>query len=866
MKNWYKKPITKAIVILAALVTSVAAALALVVVLEFSGTMTPEDTFRTSGNTYEESESFEGLMNSATMEMLEQISLKKELETDGKYDPDRLVDVLEYYEDRTISGENKSGIAYTLEELAEWGRTYEYATESADYETGNVIVCEKPDGTYHYYFMSEFKSLLADGKLKLELDDEGNEQFLYDMENGYYTSGYQSGNLRLKDESGQTVYTDCWTFDGSLAERFAPDGATSILEVLNNNPELNGKLSKIYDWLQVTMSDIAYKVETYQAKGNEWTEGNTNFTYLFVNEDTKQVYTNNSALQNYEKVEKNLEALKGNPKNRYVIIKPKLKDFESNMEVTATEWKSMAELYDTLSSHYIVAAVVDTSYPIQDVFYINAQNYGRYAPELRAAGVILILSVILFLTALVWLTLTAGRKAEDEELHLISFDGWKTELSAASVIIPWLVVSWLVGINWNGLRYTTAYYGVESIYDASYVRSYYETLMITPADICVIVFYMAVTATLFLVGYMSLVRRIKARTLWKNSVLRILVNVAKKCCRFVETAWRNRKVTFRVAMMLGGFILLHWIVLLTGGFGIFLLLMLAAEAVAAYCLIKNAMAVDQIKKGIREIASGNVDYEIPLSGMSGANREMAEMVNDIGNGLQRAVEESMKSERLKTDLITNVSHDIKTPLTSIINYVDLLKRENFDDPKIQGYLDILEAKAQRLKTLTEDVVEASKVSSGNITLEYMDVNLVEMLNQTIGEFSEKMEARSLRVVATFPEEPAVIHVDGRRMWRVLENIFNNTAKYAMPGTRVYADLKINQGKVEFSLKNISENPLNINADELTERFIRGDVSRSTEGSGLGLSIAKSLTEMQGGKFNLYLDGDLFKVMIEFPRV
>ena len=242
---------------------------------------------------------------------------------------------------------------------------------------------------------------------------------------------------------------------------------------------------------------------------------------------------------------------------------------------------------------------------------------------------------------------------------------------------------------------------------------------------------------------------------------------------------------------------------------------------------------------------------------------MAELVNSIGDGLNNAVASAMKSERLKTDLITNVSHDIKTPLTSIINYVDLLKRENLQDPKIQGYLDVLEAKAQRLKTLTEDVVEASKVSSGNISLEMMDVNLVEMVNQTIGEFSEKMEAKKLTIVASLPEEQAIVHVDGRRMWRVLENIFNNAAKYAMPGTRVYADLRVNEGKVSFSLKNVSENPLNINAEELTERFIRGDVSRSTEGSGLGLSIARDLTEMQGGKFNLYVDGDLFKVMIEF---
>ena len=285
-----------------------------------------------------------------------------------------------------------------------------------------------------------------------------------------------------------------------------------------------------------------------------------------------------------------------------------------------------------------------------------------------------------------------------------------------------------------------------------------------------------------------------------------------------------------------------------------------------YVVLSSAIAKGRIKKGIEEISSGNMSYQIPLEGLRGSNRVLAEKLNDIGTGLNKAVEEGMKNERLKTDLITNVSHDIKTPLTSIINYVDILKRSNIEDPQIQGYLDILEAKAQRLKTLTEDVVEASKVSSGNITLEYMDVNLAEMIQQTEGEFEEKFTARSLSIVTNLPEEPAIIHVDGRRLWRVLENVFGNAAKYAMPGTRVYADLRLGEDTVDFSLKNVSEQQLNISADELTERFIRGDISRSTEGSGLGLSIAKSLVEMQGGRFELYLDGDLFRVNIRFRRV
>lgn len=210
--------------------------------------------------------------------------------------------------------------------------------------------------------------------------------------------------------------------------------------------------------------------------------------------------------------------------------------------------------------------------------------------------------------------------------------------------------------------------------------------------------------------------------------------------------------------------------------------------------------------------------------------------------------------------------EVVVPEVDAYVYVDILKRSDIADEKILGYLDILEVKAQRLKTLTEDVVEASKVSSGNITLEYMDIDFREMVQQTEGEMAEKFAARNLSVVLNLPEEAAVIHVDGRRMWRVLENIFGNAAKYAMPGTRVYADLSVSESEVKFSLKNVSEQQLNISADELTERFIRGDISRSTEGSGLGLSIAKSLTEMQGGVFELYLDGDLFKVDIRFPRI
>ena len=277
-----------------------------------------------------------------------------------------------------------------------------------------------------------------------------------------------------------------------------------------------------------------------------------------------------------------------------------------------------------------------------------------------------------------------------------------------------------------------------------------------------------------------------------------------------------------------------------------------------------------IYEAVRRINNGELDAKLDVSKMHGANKELAEEVNNISRGLSKAVEISTKDEKLKADLITNVSHDIKTPLTSIINYVDLLKRENIEDEKIKKYIGILDEKSQRLKQLTFDLLEASKVSSGNISIDLIRIDFVEFLKQAVGEFEDKFSEKGLDVVVNVPSEPAFTMVDPRHMWRVVENLFNNVYKYALNNTRVYLDLikmkEVDRERVVLSLKNISSQQLNIPADELTERFIRGDVSRSTEGSGLGLSIAKNLTQAQGGEFEIYLDGDLFKVTITMNGV
>lgn len=324
-------------------------------------------------------------------------------------------------------------------------------------------------------------------------------------------------------------------------------------------------------------------------------------------------------------------------------------------------------------------------------------------------------------------------------------------------------------------------------------------------------------------------------------------------------------IVMQVSICFVSYLLLQILLWVLSGKGVLSVAMLAGvNLVVLAVLVTDGMQRQKLLTAIQEINSEEGNTRISESGLFAINRQMAAAVNDLGDGLRHALQEQMKSERMKADLITNVSHDLKTPLTSIINYVDLLKREELHNEKANEYLEVLDQKSQRLKQLTEDLVEASRASSGNVVLDIRRIDVKELLMQTSGEFVERFEARGLQLVENLPQNPQYVDADGRRLWRIIENLFRNVEKYAMPHTRVYLDL-INDGdRVAFSLKNISESPLNISPEELTERFTRGDESRSTEGSGLGLSIAKDLTEIQKGTFEIYLDGDLFKVTVSFP--
>ena len=295
------------------------------------------------------------------------------------------------------------------------------------------------------------------------------------------------------------------------------------------------------------------------------------------------------------------------------------------------------------------------------------------------------------------------------------------------------------------------------------------------------------------------------------------------------------------------------------------LLWLAEKAVVLPLLFWFMIRLRQLQTGIRAVADGDLSGRTVDPGrFRGQLRRTAEDIDRLSGSFGRAVEERLKSERLKTELITNVSHDLKTPLTSIVSYVDLLEKEEPENERMREYLAVLHRQSGRLKKLVEDLVEASRASTGDLPVTLAPCRLGVLIEQVLGEYAEKLEAAMLTPVVRQPDEPIDLLADGRHMSRVLDNLMSNICKYGMPGTRVYIDLIRQQGRAAAVFRNTSREPLAADGNELTERFVRGDSARNTEGSGLGLSIAESLTRLQGGQMNVTVDGDLFKVTLSFP--
>lgn len=366
------------------------------------------------------------------------------------------------------------------------------------------------------------------------------------------------------------------------------------------------------------------------------------------------------------------------------------------------------------------------------------------------------------------------------------------------------------------------------------------------------------------IGYcMSIAVRIKTKNFWRYTVLYYVFRPLRAAGNKIRS---NVPLFVKGILILTGISFVEFLVLITGDFGVVFGFFFLYKIVEYLVLIHILYQVDQIDKGAMRTATGNYSEQIPTKNMLWEFRRIAENINHVSDGISVAVEEKMKSERFKTELITNVSHDIKTPLTSIINYVDLIKKEEIESPVMQEYVEVLDRQSQRLKKLIEDLMEASKASTGNLPVHMELCDATVMLTQVIGEFKERAEANQLELVVESPRPPVNIMADGRHLWRVIDNLMSNICKYAMPGTRVYINLEQFHGMVIMTFRNISKSKLNISSEELMERFVRGDSSRNTEGSGLGLSIAQSLTGLMNGNMAVQIDGDLFKAIVSFNEV
>ena len=755
--------------------------------------------------TYEESEYFQTQSVNQVTRALRAAVRATRFEENGVYDPERFVNIEEYANKGIITGEYDSeGLYYRLGDLLNWAQKgWNYSSVEID----------------------------AEGYLTLHLENATNASELKEDLEKYFLMSSQEWNAYYQyyqNVSGvsDTSYDEAYT-KRVLNELYQPENYRSIVSYATEN---DMDLEAVYTLMDKTLENIVSDVLSYRDNVNIFSPESSNVRYFLVDRELKQIYTNVAEYQNASEteIEEYIKSL-----GAYCYYDNQILSVDAeNVMLSVTDLYGYAEKYGMSGSdNYVLGLGIDTAYPAKDVLYGGYERYQTLQPIAWIALMAGVIGIVGYFITIVFLTAKAGEDPDKDGIQLNWFDHWKTEIGA-------FVIAALASLGIVPLFVVDEYF--------SFLTNEGIIGFVALGENCV-----------FLVGWLSLMRRAKAKTLWNNSLSYQIVELLKG-------VFANGKRSTKVLLLFAGYVAINYILQNIGAVG-FVLSVIFNVAVAGL-LLKEALQDQKLLDGMKKIEEGELNYQYDVESFGGFRKEFAQTLNGVNEVFLNSVMESMKNERMQTDLITNVSHDIKTPLTSIINYVELLKRENIENEKARGYIEVLEQKSRRLKHLTEDLVEASKISSGNIKLECMQIQMQEMIYQAGGEFADKFEARGLKLIENMPQEPLFIRADGRRLWRVLENLFNNVAKYAMENTRVYVDLIDLGTEIKFSIKNISEQRLNIEAKDLTERFIRGDISRSTEGSGLGLSIAKNLTELQGGKFYVYLDGDLFRVTITFPKL
>ena len=601
----------------------------------------------------------------------------------------------------------------------------------------------------------------------------------------------------------------------------------------------------------MSLKELSFEVMSYLADYYELKE-------IYESENTNMYFTthymrDDASYSDLSNTEKSYEEFKSFGK--YLIVEGSERNIDTNINPAPKNAYSSVNSRDLFSEdEYIFALGIDTHFPYNDRYRKQADAFeGNVGLAyfgifmLVAGGIIAIITLVLFLAY--------DPKREDSKLA--------AGLPFAKISYEIFVIFILIAATLFYMLCRNTIFGAVKILAPSAQWTYWDQLMKMLIYYFSVVYILYITIRRYSRGFSASTTLI-GKTIavieefFENSSL-----TASLCIQFVlfvvfnsgcaaSMVWLyEHRVESNVNLMI---------------FAVLLGVMVLSDTLIFVRQFRRTRQRDMLKAAISRISTGDTEYEVNEQEFSGHELEIAKSINHISVGMRSALNEQVKSERLKADLITNVSHDIKTPLTSIINYVDLIKREDIDNEKVRNYIDILDRKSSRLKNLTEDLLEASKASSGNVKLDMQKIDLVELAMQSGAEFEDKFSIRNLELCINTPDYPVYIYADGRHLWRVLENLYNNAAKYSMENTRVYADVYTNEeGENIFTIKNISQNKLNISPEELTERFVRGDVSRSTEGSGLGLSIAKSLTKLMGGVLDIEIDGDLYKANIIFQK-
>ncbi len=764
---------------------------------------------------FEESKIFEDFCHDMQREVLRLVVIKDQLEVDGTYNGRKIVDIQDY-----ANRKEDDNVHQDIEEVS-----------AANVE---LSVYDSAEEFRPCFYLEDLIKWGIYGFDYKELDFEVNDG---------------SCSVYFKNEDGTTESVEWWNsgFDKSFTKevleyRYKTIDGVSLFHYAYTVDDY----FRLEALLKETVENIYYNYQEYETLNPKWSTQNCNVIYYVTFEKNNQTYfyTNEPTYGIGYPEKQLLEDIQN--KGHYIYYSPEELKYETNTAVTQKELLSTLQNYDYFYPENVKIAIgIDTkNYTNNDGIASASAEYSSIVNGGTWYAVLAIASLIVFIVTITLYTMRClGEKDEDE--YKISF--WdRLPIELFIVMIGLFIYIWSIFIS-------LLFVWMEELRVMEFGKLYYTSYVGTTAW-----GYM----TLLIVFYYGIIKRIAGGILWNNSLIYRLI-------RGIVFAYRNVNSFIRTILGFGGILFLNImlsVIAVNSHYSIIFIPLIIDVIVFVY-LVKSDAERTIIKQQISKIREGNFEEKIDVDKMNYQNAILAEGVNNIGEGIRNAVDKSLKDERLKTDLITNVSHDIKTPLTSIINYVDLLKREDLQNEKAKAYVEILETKSQRLKQLTDDLVEASKISSGNIVYYYEKINLSELLHQAEGEFTDRFAKRNLHVVMNLRADNAYVKADSRRIWRVIENLLSNINKYAMEGTRVYIDmenfLEDEEEYISLSMKNISEQPLNIQAEELTERFIRGDVARSTEGSGLGLSIAQNLTVAQGGKFDIHLDGDLFKVVLTF---